>query len=129
VSFTRTAFVVQAAALVATIVACSHCASASSAAPVVPATGPGAWFVNTGCTGCHTVSVYGLGKPGATGPDLALAVEDVPRRFGRSLEDFLQAPIGTMGIVLSTRIQLDDQQKKRALEELRTAYALARQRR
>jgi hypothetical protein len=33
---------------------------------------------------------------------LSLAVEDVPKRFGRSLEDFLHAPTGTMAMVLSS---------------------------
>jgi len=124
----RTALTIQAAVLLATLLATSRCASTSSAAPATPATGPGAWFINTGCVGCHTISVYGHGHPGATGPDLSLAVEDVPKRFGRSLEEFLQTPVGTMSMVLSTRIQLTEAQKREALEELHAAYALYKQR-
>ena len=61
----------------------------------------GDWFVKTGCTACHSVSVYDMRSVTATGPDLSVAVEDVPKRFGRSLEDFLSAPTGTMAMVLS----------------------------
>src|SRR5678815_3928573 len=50
--------------------------------------GPGQWFVRTGCFACHAVSVYGVKSLSPIGPDLALAVEDVKSRFGRSLEDF-----------------------------------------
>ena len=61
----------------------------------------GDWFVKTGCTACHSVSVYDIRSVTATGPDLSVAVEDVPKRFGRSLEDFLREPTGTMAMVLS----------------------------
>src|SRR5262245_47836661 len=117
----RMASVIPAGVLIATILASGRCASPSTAAP---ATRPGAFFVNNGCVGCHVVSVYGLKNPAATGPDLSIAVEDVPRRFGRPLEDFLHSPVGTMQIVLSTRIKLTDEEKQAALDELHAAYAL-----
>lgn len=64
----------------------------------------GEWFVQSGCTACHSVSVYGIRNLADTGPDLSLAVEDVPKRFGRSLESFLASPSGTMQMVFSSRI-------------------------
>jgi hypothetical protein len=82
----------------------------------------GDWFVETGCTACHSVSVYGLHSFTSTGPDLSVAVEDVPKRFGRSLEDFLRAPTGTMAMVLSGRIPLTEQQRAVAVEKLEDAY-------
>jgi hypothetical protein len=82
----------------------------------------GDWFVKTGCTACHSVSVYDIRSVTATGPDLSVAVEDVPKRFGRSLEDFLRAPTGTMAMVLSGRITLTDQERAVAVERLRDAY-------
>jgi hypothetical protein len=86
-----------------------------------PLTG-GEWFVETGCTSCHPVTVYGISSVAAVAPDLSTAVEDVPKRFGRSLEDFLEAPTGTMAMVLAGRIRLSDQQRATAVEQLREAY-------
>lgn len=82
----------------------------------------GAWFVESGCTSCHAVSVYGIRNLAATGPDLSLAVEDVPRRFGRSLEDFLQAPSGTMAMVLSHRIRMTPAERLVAIDKLKEAH-------
>ena len=43
-------------------------------------------------------------------------------RFGRTLEDFLKAPTGTMSVVLATQIQLTDAEKQEAIEKLKIAY-------
>lgn len=56
-------------------------------------------FVSRGCIQCHEVSAYGL-KGGVTGPDLSLAYNDVPDRFGKSLQEFLLQPEGTMGEII-----------------------------
>jgi len=67
------------------------CAAVSSSEPHAAAAtrAPEAeWFVKTGCTACHSISVYDIRSVAATGPDLSVAAEDVPRRFGRSLDDF-----------------------------------------
>jgi len=82
----------------------------------------GDWFVKTGCTACHSISVYNLRSVTAMGPDLSIAAEDVPRRFGRSLEDFLREPTGTMALVLAGRIPLDDEERAVAAGKLRDAY-------
>lgn len=82
----------------------------------------GEWFARTGCTACHAVSSYQLPNIAAIGPDLSLAVEDVPRRFGVSLDEFLRAPSGTMAIVLGSRIPLNQQQRALAIERLKEAY-------
>ena len=50
------------------------------------------------------------------------AVEDVPKRFGRSLEDFLHAPTGTMAMVLSSRIPLTGAQRDVVIAKLHEAY-------
>jgi cytochrome c551/c552 len=73
--------------------------------------GPGAWFVKTGCFVCHSISVYGVKSPAQIGPDLSTAVEDVQTRFGRTLDDFIAEPTGTMQVVLSRQIVLTAEQK------------------
>ena len=97
--------------------------SMSEARPIAEATAAGgAWFEQSGCTTCHSVSVYGIYNLTGNAPDLSVAVEDAPKRFGRSLEDFLRAPTGTMEMVLSSRIRLTDQQRTLAVERLQEAY-------
>ena len=59
-------------------------------------TGPGGWFVQTGCFVCHSISALGVKSPAQIGPDLSNAVEDVQSRFGRTIDDFLREPTGTM---------------------------------
>lgn len=86
-------------------------------------TGPGAWFVKTGCFVCHNVSSLGVKSPAQIGPDLSIAVEDVQARFGRKLEDFLASPTGTMSVVLSRQIVLTPEQKAIAIQKLHEAYA------
>ena len=85
--------------------------------------GPGKWFVRRGCFTCHTISVYGVKGLTTLGPDLSIAVEDVQTRFGRTLEDFLQTPQGTMQMVMSDVIKLTPEEKAEALAELKTAFA------
>jgi cytochrome c2 len=86
-------------------------------------TGPGAWFVQTGCFVCHSVSVLGVKSPAQIGPDLSNAVEDVQSRFGRTIDDFLREPTGTMAVVLSRQIVLTPEQKAIAVTKLREAFA------
>ncbi len=87
------------------------------------ATGPGAWFVKTGCFVCHSVSSLGVKSPAQIGPDLSIAVEDVQSRFGRTLDDFLAAPTGTMAVVLTRQIVLTPEEKAVAVQKLREAFA------
>lgn len=86
--------------------------------------GPGAFFVKKNCFVCHSVSTLGIDAAAQIGPDLALAVEDVQSRFGRTLDDFLARPTGTMEVVLSTMITLTEEERKEAIEKLRYAYEL-----
>ena len=86
-------------------------------------TGPGAWFVKTGCFVCHSVAAFGVKSPAQIGPDLSSAVEDVQSRFGRTIDDFLAAPTGTMSVVLSRQIILSPEQKQEAVRHLRAAFA------
>ena len=74
-------------------------------------TGPGAWFVKTGCFVCHSISALGVKSPAQIGPDLSTAVEDMQTRFGRTVDDFLREPTGTMSVVLSRQIILTPEQK------------------
>ncbi len=86
--------------------------------------GPGAFFVKKNCFVCHSVSTLGIEAAAQIGPDLALAVADVQSRFGRTLDDFLAKPTGTMEVVLSTMIILTPEERKEAIEKLRYAYEL-----
>ena len=91
--------------------------------------GPGAWFVSTGCFVCHSISALGVRSPAQIGPDLSIAVEDVQKRFGRTIDDFLREPTGTMSVVLSRQIILTPEQKQIAVQKLREAFeAYQRQR-
>jgi cytochrome c2 len=86
--------------------------------------GPGAFFVKKNCFLCHSVSTLGVDAAAQIGPDLANAVSDVQSRFGRTLDDFLARPTGTMSVVLSTMITLTEQERQEAIEKLRHAYEL-----
>ncbi|HEX6835895.1 MAG TPA: c-type cytochrome, partial [Polyangia bacterium] len=86
-------------------------------------TGPGAWFVKTGCFVCHSISALGVTSPAQIGPDLSIAVDDVQSRFGRTLEDFLREPTGTMSVVLSRQIILSPEEKAVAVQKLHEAFA------
>jgi len=85
-------------------------------------TGEGAFFVKKGCFICHSVSTLGIESAAKIGPDLAEAQVDVQSRFGKTLEDFLANPTGTMSVVLSTQIQLTEAEKREAIERLKIAY-------
>jgi hypothetical protein len=103
------------------------CAGVSEARPPVmavasPEVQGAEWFKQTGCTDCHSMSVYRILNLTAVAPDLSIAVEDVPRRFGVSLDEFLQAPTGTMAMVLSSRIPLTPEQRVIAANKLKEAY-------
>ena len=85
--------------------------------------GPGAWFVKTGCFVCHSISALGVKSPAQIGPDLSSAVEDTQSRFGRTVDDFLREPSGTMAVVLSRQIVLTPEEKATAVAKLREAFA------
>ncbi|MBI2220137.1 MAG: c-type cytochrome [Acidobacteria bacterium] len=85
--------------------------------------GPGGWFVRTGCFVCHSISVYGVKSPAQIGPDLSIAAADVQSRFGRTLDDFFMNPTGTMSVVLSRQIILNTEQRKDAVARMRQAFA------
>ena len=84
--------------------------------------GEGAFFVKKGCFTCHAVSTLGVASASKIGPDLSDAVADVQSRFGKTLEDFLHNPTGTMSVVLSTQIILTEAEKREAIEKLKIAY-------
>jgi len=89
--------------------------------------GPGAFFVKKNCFLCHSISTLGIEAAAQIGPDLALAVTDVQSRFGRTLDDFLAKPTGTMDVVLSTMITLTPEERNEAIEKLRFAHQLKQQ--
>jgi len=84
--------------------------------------GEGAFFVKKGCFICHSVSSLGIDSAAKIGPDLSEAVVDVQSRFGKTLEDFLANPTGTMAVVLATQIQLTPEEKREAIDKLKHAY-------
>ena len=87
------------------------------------ASGPGAWFVQTGCSRCHDVAAMGVKSPTPIGPDLSTAADDTVRRFSMPIDEFIRAPVGTMRAVLSRQIMLSPEQKEEAVRQLRAAYA------
>jgi hypothetical protein len=118
------ALILAVAVLIAAAAACAGVSEAKP--PAISIAGPevqgGEWFRQTGCTECHSMSVYRILNLTAVAPDLSIAVEDVPRRFGVSLDEFLQAPTGTMAMVLSSRIPLTPEQRVIAINKLKEAY-------
>jgi hypothetical protein len=86
------------------------------------ASGPGGWFVRTGCSRCHDVSVLGVESPTPIGPDLSTAADDTIRRFNMPIDVFLRAPVGTMRAVLTRQIMLSREQEDEAIRQLRAAY-------
>lgn len=90
-------------------------------------TGPGAWFVQTGCFVCHSVAALKVRSPAQIGPDLSTAVEDTQKRFGVTVDQFIRNPTGTMQVVLSRQIVLTPAQRETAIQKLREAYAAYQQ--
>jgi cytochrome c2 len=86
-------------------------------------TGPGAWFVQTGCFVCHSIASLGVKSPAQIGPDLSIAVLDTQARFGKTVDDFIMNPTGTMSVVLSRQIILNTEQRQVAIQKLREAFA------
>lgn len=84
--------------------------------------GEGAFFVKNNCFICHSVSSLGVESASKIGPDLSDAVTDVQSRFGRTLDDFLMAPTGTMSVVLATQIPLTTEQRQEAIALLKVAH-------
>lgn len=76
-------------------------------------------FKQKGCIQCHSVSFYNV-KGGATGPDLSIAYNDAPARFGKSLEKFLAQPEGTMGDLLP---KLTNEEDRKQILDLLTKAA------
>jgi cytochrome c551/c552 len=93
------------------------------AAEAAMRTGPGGWFVQTGCFVCHSVSAFGVKSPAQIGPDLSTAVEDTQSRFGMTVDAFINNPTGTMSVVLSRQIILSPEDKQVAIQKLREAFA------
>ncbi len=86
--------------------------------------GDGAFFIEKGCFVCHSISSWDIISPSEKGPDLAYAVDDVRIRFGKTLDEFMFEPSGTMKIILSTMIILNDQERWDVVDMLRKAYNL-----
>ncbi len=85
--------------------------------------GDGAFFIEKGCFGCHSVQAYGIKSPTEKGPDLTFAVDDVHVRFRQSLQEFIFDPSqsGTMSIIFSSKVILTDQEKWELIDILTKA--------
>ncbi|MGC8654873.1 MAG: c-type cytochrome, partial [Candidatus Kryptoniota bacterium] len=88
--------------------------------------GPGRFFVEKTCFVCHSVKALNVISPTNIGPDLTLAPDDVVKRFGVSLEEFLTHPKSTMQIVLSTQIKLSPEEVQKAISLIRQAYEVGK---
>lgn len=84
--------------------------------------GPAKFFVQRGCIACHNISIHDIKGLTTIGPDLSIAVEDVKTRFGRTVEDFLDKPQGTMQMVLGDLIKLSPEDKQEAIAQLHQFY-------
>ncbi|MBX3290909.1 MAG: hypothetical protein KF855_16450 [Acidobacteria bacterium] len=84
--------------------------------------GEGAFFVKNSCFICHSVDSLGVESASKIGPDLSDAVINVQSRMGRTLDDFLMEPTGTMSVVLATQIPLTKEQRQEAIALLKVAH-------
>jgi cbb3-type cytochrome oxidase cytochrome c subunit len=84
--------------------------------------GPGRFFVEKTCFVCHSVTAFNVKSPTNIGPDLTKAPEDVVKRFGVQLEEFLAHPRSTMEIVLSSQIKLTPEEILQAISLVKQAY-------
>lgn len=94
---------------------------AQTSAPRSSIARPEEIFTTKACVQCHRVTYFDIAG-GETGPDLSIAYTDVPNRFGRTLEEFLAEPEGTMGAIIPDR--LTDEDKRLVLELLIEAAGL-----
>jgi cbb3-type cytochrome oxidase cytochrome c subunit len=83
--------------------------------------GEGAFFVDHGCFVCHSVSTFGVESAAAIGPDLARARNNIRRRLGISVEQFIYEPVGTMAAVFGSQAVLTNEEKERVIELLNLA--------
>jgi len=90
--------------------------------------GDGAFFVEKSCFVCHSITAFDIKSPTEKGPDLSFAPDDVRTRFGKTVEEFLFAPTGTMKIILESQIVLTDEEKWEAVEKITKAYDIVKNR-
>ena len=86
-------------------------------------TGPGGWFVQTGCFVCHSISSLGVKSPAQIGPGPVDRGRGRAEPLRRTIDEFLANPTGTMSVVLSRQIILTPEQKQTAIQKLREAFA------
>ncbi len=83
--------------------------------------GEGAFFVDHGCFVCHSVSSFGVEAAAEIGPDLARARDNIRRRLGITVDQFIQQPVGTMALVFGSQAILTEEEKIRVTELLHLA--------
>lgn len=123
-AFLNTSALSRSSKLVLILIAITGAAIWLSACKGDPVAEGKAFFTEKGCVECHSVSAFGLKSQQNSGPDLTLAVEDAPKRFGKSLDDFWDKPTGTMEMVLSQKIKLNTDDRAKALQLIKAAYEL-----
>jgi cytochrome c2 len=85
--------------------------------------GPGSFFVKKRCFICHTISSLGVESPTNIGPDLALAVKNVPRKHQMQVKEFIFNPKGTMAVILATpQYHLAEKEREEAVKLLNEAW-------
>jgi cytochrome c2 len=90
--------------------------------------GDGAFFVENSCFVCHSIKAFDIQSPTDKGPDLSYAPDDVRARFSKTLEEFIFNPTGTMQIIFGSQIILTDEQKWEAVNKIRKAYDIVKNR-
>jgi hypothetical protein len=63
-------------------------------------------FVDRGCSECHAIAALKVKAKVDAGPDLTSAYADVPFRYGVTLQQFFDEPMGIMRIVLAGHVHL-----------------------
>jgi cytochrome c2 len=83
--------------------------------------GEGAFFVDHGCFVCHSVSSFGVEAAAEIGPDLARARDNIRRRLGVTIDQFIQEPVGTMALVFGSQAILTEDEKIQVTQLLHLA--------
>ncbi len=90
--------------------------------------GDGAFFVAKSCFVCHSIEAFDIASPTDKGPDLSWAPEDVRNRFGKTVEEFMFEPTGTMKIIFESQIVLTDEEKWEVINKITKAYDIVKNR-
>ena len=79
-------------------------------------------FVARGCAECHAIEQLKVKAASDAGPDLTTAYVDVPTRYGVTLEQFFDQPVGIMRIIFGGQVQLQRAESDSLVRLFRELY-------